>query len=105
MQFVKAKQPETTKTTRNPVRNQPRISCEKTRGGSGQTGMRTRAHTRMAELKTIPRPNSFLPQEPPTAAVSRESTCFATHLLGTQRITGQKVQDVKVQILRIQATM
>jgi hypothetical protein len=26
-------------TTRNPVRNPPRSSCEKTRGGSGQTGI------------------------------------------------------------------
>jgi hypothetical protein len=26
-------------TTRNPVRNRPRSSCEKTRGGSGQTGI------------------------------------------------------------------
>jgi hypothetical protein len=43
-------------TTRNPVRNPPRSSCEKTRGGSGQTGICTQAHTRMAELKAIPRP-------------------------------------------------
>jgi hypothetical protein len=56
MQFVKAPKPHMFGTTRNPVRNLPRSSCEKTRGGSGQTGIRTRAHTRMAEFKAIPRP-------------------------------------------------
>jgi hypothetical protein len=45
-----------TETTSNLVRNLPRSLCETTRGGCGQTGIRTRAPTRMIKFKAIPRP-------------------------------------------------